>query len=81
MTKLENPVRRETGVYIKGRPLIIEARPGYLRLREKGRRFFVAVDYRAIYDLGFKIIARQKAAERAEARKQKKLAQKKRRKK
>ncbi len=68
MTTLQNPVRRETAVIVKGRPLIIEARPGYLRLREKGRRFAVEVDYRAVYDLGFKILARQKAAEKAQAK-------------
>ena len=64
MTQLTAPVRRETATVVRGRPLIIEARPGYLRLREKGRRFSVEVDYRAIYDLGYKILARAAQAEK-----------------
>lgn len=69
MTVATRPVRRETAVYIRGRALIAELHPGYLVLREKGRRTPVSVDLRAIYDLGWKIAARAAAAERAAQRK------------
>jgi hypothetical protein len=47
---------------------MVELHPGYLTLRRKGTRQAVTVDYAAIYDLGWKIIARAKAQEKAEAR-------------
>src|SRR5215471_16177509 len=42
------PVRRETAVYYRRRPLLVELHPGYLTLREKGKRFTLAVDYQAM---------------------------------
>ena len=64
MTKLTKPVARETASLYRGRPLIVELRPWGVVLREKGRRLAVPVDYRAVYDLGFKIMARAAAAEK-----------------
>jgi hypothetical protein len=71
MTIATKPVRRETAVIYRGRPLICELRPWGVILREKGRRLGVPVDYRAIYEFGFKIMARQAAAEKEKARKAK----------
>jgi hypothetical protein len=67
MTRLESgrPVRRETAVCYKGRPLLIELYPGHLTLREKGRRFRLDVDYRTVLDLAFKMLHKAAAAERA----------------
>lgn len=56
---------RETNTLYRHRPLVVELHPTFLRMREKGRRFTVDVDYRAVYDLGFKILDRQKRAEKA----------------
>lgn len=64
------PVRRETGVVYRGRPLVVELRPWGVILREKGRRLSVPVDYRAVYDLGFKIMARAARAEKEKRRKE-----------
>lgn len=62
MTPLNRPVRRETSTVYRGRPLIAEAHAGYLVLREKGRRAGVSVDYQTIYELGWKILARESGA-------------------
>lgn len=69
MTAIHTPIRRETATYYRGRPLIVELHPGYLNMREKGRRFALAVDYRAVIDLAYKIKARADAAERKALRK------------
>jgi hypothetical protein len=68
MTLATRPVKRETAVAVRGRALIAELHPGYLLLREKGRRTPVSVDLRAVYDLGWKIMARAQAAERKQRR-------------
>jgi hypothetical protein len=68
VTRLTKPVKRETATVVRHRALMAELHAGYLTLREKGRRAGVSVDYRAIYDLGWKMLARQKAAERKAAR-------------
>jgi hypothetical protein len=62
MTKLSKPVRRETATVYRGRPLMAELHGGYIHLREKGRRAGVIVDYRAVFELGWKMLAREKAA-------------------
>jgi hypothetical protein len=67
--KPEAPLRRETGLYYRGHVLIVELHPGYLVLRQKGRRDRVSVDYQAILELGYRIRAKQAAIERAEKRK------------
>ena len=59
------PTRRETAVCVRGRALIVELHPGFLTVREKGRRQAASVDYRAVYDLAYKLLARQAAAEKA----------------
>jgi len=64
------PVRRETAVYYRGRPLLVELHPGYLTLREKGKCFTLAVDYQAILDLGYKMKARADKAEKLANKKQ-----------
>jgi hypothetical protein len=69
--KPESPLRRETGTYYRGRPLLIELHPGYAVLRRKGTRQRVAVSYDAILEFGYKILARQAALEKAERKKQK----------
>lgn len=56
------PVRRELATTTRGRPLVIEVFPGYLTLREKGRRFKIAVDYLSVLHLGFKKLAAEKKA-------------------
>ena len=67
--KPDSPLKRETAATVKGRPLIITLYPGYLTLRERGRRHSVSVEYRAVLDLGYKMLARAAAAEKAERRK------------
>lgn len=64
MTNLTKTVRQETATLYRGRPLIIELHPGYLTLREKGKRHAVTVEYRAALDLGYKILSRAEQAER-----------------
>jgi hypothetical protein len=70
MTALTKPVRRETGTIYRGRPLVIEIHAGYLSLREKGKRHSVTVDYRAVLDLGYKLLARAAAEEKHKAHRQ-----------
>ncbi len=69
MTTLTRPVKRETAVYYRNRALIVELHPAHLTLREKGKRFRLDVDYRAILDLAYKQLARAAAAEKQQARK------------
>lgn len=68
MTKIDRPLLRETGEFIKGKPLIIELHPTYLQLRTKLSRFKVTVDYRSILDLGYKILHRAEMEKKKEAR-------------
>ena len=68
MTSLNRPVKRETGAIVKGRPLVVELHAGYLTLRAKGKRHTVTVDYRAVLDLGYRILARAAATEKQAAR-------------
>lgn len=69
MTTISRPVRRETNVYARNRAIIIELHAHHITLREKGRRLSLAVHYRAILDLAYKQLAREQAAEKAQARK------------
>jgi hypothetical protein len=76
MPTLINPartVKRETASTYRGIPLIVELHPGYLTLRQKGRRRSVSIEYGAVLDLGYKILARaeraEKLASKAEKRK------------
>lgn len=61
------PVRRETAVVYRGRPLIVEIHPGYLKLREKGRRTSVSLDYRTALEVAYKILWKQEQAEKKAA--------------
>lgn len=61
---IRRPVRRETATVYRGRALMVELHPGYVVLREKGRRTSVTVDWRTVYETGWKILARAAAAER-----------------
>ena len=72
MTNLSRPVKRETGVFVKGRPLIIELHQGYATLRQKGKRTTVSVGYAAVLDLGWKLLAREQANLKAAEKKAKK---------
>jgi hypothetical protein len=67
--KPEKPLVRETAAQYRGRPLILELHPAYLLLREKGRRTAVSVDYRAVLDLGYKMLWRQAQSEKKAAKK------------
>ena len=64
----ERILRRETATCYRGRPLIVELHPGYMTLREKGRRRPVTLDYRAAWDLAHKILAREAVAEKRRKR-------------
>lgn len=64
MTQLTKPVRRETAATTRGRSLIVELHPGYMTLREKGRRFKMSVEYGAVLHLAYKQLAAQRLAEK-----------------
>lgn len=64
MTRIHSNTRvvRETGTFVRQRPLVIELRELTLRVRLKGARWSYDVDYESIFQLGAK-----KAAERERA--------------
>ena len=45
---------------------MIELHPGYLTVGEKRKKTRVSVDYRTVYELGWKLVARAEAAQRKE---------------
>jgi hypothetical protein len=67
MTTLKpaSKLTRETSAYYRGRALVIELHPGYCSVRLKGTRQAVSVDYRTVLETGYKVLARQAAAEKA----------------
>lgn len=69
MTFITKPVRRETAVIYRGRPLIAELHSGFILLREKGRRVGVSVDLRSVYELGWKQLAKAQREEKKRGRK------------
>lgn len=69
MTPATKPVRRESAVVVRGRPLVVELHAAYLTVRPKGTRQAVSVDYRTILETGYKILARAAAAEKAARKK------------
>ena len=72
MTTLAKPLRRETAVRYRGRPLVVELHAGYLTLRQKGtRQPPVALDYRTAMEVAFELLWRQQQADRKAARKAK----------
>jgi hypothetical protein len=76
MTNTSNPVRRETlsSVRERGklRPIVIELRSTYARLRLKGTRRTVTVTYDQLWTLGNRNAADERRRERLAARKVKK---------
>ncbi len=55
------PVIRELPVIYKGRELVVEVHPTFLRYREKGRRgFLTQVDHEVAVAAGQKVDAREK---------------------
>jgi hypothetical protein len=66
--KPNKPLARETAAQYRGRPLIIELHPGYLEIREKGRRNRVTLDYRTALEVGYKILWRQQQADKKAAK-------------
>ena len=58
--KSDSVLRRETATLYRGRPLLVELHPGFMLVREKGRREGgYSIDYRAVYEAAAKIHARQ----------------------
>ncbi len=53
------PIRRETAVTYRGRPLVAELHPGYVTVRQKGCRAAVSVDWATVYETGWKMLARE----------------------
>lgn len=70
--RTDRTVKRETAITYRGRPLIVELHPGYLILRQKGTRRAVSIDYSAVLDLGYKLMARAERAEKLKAKQEKK---------
>ena len=64
LTSQSRTLRRQTGSTYRGRPLVVELHPGYLTLREKGKRSTVDVPYDAIHALGWRLAARAQAEAR-----------------
>lgn len=59
-----SPVRRETSVLMRRRPLIVELTAHAAIIREKGRRDRVTVPWDAAYQMGLKLRARERMAEK-----------------
>jgi hypothetical protein len=59
MTELRSdaPLKRETALFYRGRALVVTLRPGFLEVRQKGKRKGYTVSYDAIFSLGAKIQA------------------------
>ncbi len=70
MTRLNGDSRvvRETAALERGKPLVVELRPHWLRIRLKGARYGYEVDYQAIFNLGARKAAEKLVAERQAAR-------------
>ena len=54
MTRLDRESRlvRETGAFLKQRPLVVELSARIMRIRPKGARWGYDVDYESIFALG-----------------------------
>ena len=67
MTKLKNPVRRETDATYQGRSLVVQIEPPTrdnglettIKVKEKGRKTWYAVTIEEIFSLGAKKYARK----------------------
>lgn len=62
-------VKRETRAVYRGRPLVAEIGTHEISLREKGRRFVVSVPLLAVYELGYKMLAREREKAKKDAKK------------
>jgi len=71
VTRLDRQSRlvRETGAFLKQRPLVVELFARIMRIRPKGARWGYDVDYESIFALGARKTAEKERAERV-ARKQ-----------
>lgn len=69
MTKADKPVKRETYSSYRGRPLIIEIHPTFMRIRTKKSQTYYTVTYDQLWTLG--------ARNQAEARRKEKKTKKK----
>lgn len=56
---LIKPIAWQTSATVRKRPLMIECHAGYIVMWEKGRQARVSVDLGAVYDLGWKMQARE----------------------
>ena len=61
---LLSPVKRETSVSVRRRALIVELTAHAAIIRLKGTRDRITVPWNAIIDLGYKLRAREAAAEK-----------------
>jgi hypothetical protein len=61
MTKLQpnKPLVRETAVFERTNPLVVELHPRTLEIREKGKHAGYVVSYDVIYDLARKLEAQR----------------------
>ena len=62
---IKSPVFRETSTVVRRRALIVELTAHSAIIREKVRRDRVTVPWDAVYDLGMKLRAREKRADKA----------------
>ena len=61
MTRItsETPVRRETAAEYRGVPIVVELHAGYLVVSRKGHQDKAMIDYAAIYEVAWKMKARE----------------------
>jgi hypothetical protein len=64
VTTLTKPVRRETSVLYRRRPLVVNLTPRFIEIREKGRRDVLSVGYDVIYEFAMKLRFRQEQTEK-----------------
>lgn len=66
MTELKpgRPLTRETAIYYRGRALVVRLHPGYIEVRQRGRRTGYALEYGAVYEAAGKLAARKAAEEK-----------------
>ena len=62
-------VRRETASYYRSRALVVILHPGYMEVREKGKRTSYTIDYLAVYHAAAKAKALADRLEREAAKK------------
>jgi hypothetical protein len=65
---IKRPVRRVVDEEVRGRPIVAEMHPGFVRVREYGRRSFYEVPWSAVYMLGARMQAAQAKREVDEQR-------------